>query len=212
MDIQSLPMATDTPSPQLQQKFRSLYGISAADPATILASATTAVGLLPSEHATVALLYVETNDIEEVAARTNRTVEEVSRLLSRPRITRVVQLVQMDMLYQMEKGTKIDRELIQAGILRSIHALESRGKYEATFKGYELLGKSIAMFTENLDVGTNGGTPISDADRAKRLAAIIELAKARAANTVDAEVVHSAPAAKPIPPQPPTTPHDEELI
>lgn len=140
--------------------------------------------------------YVETFD--RVAAGAAAGYEEgyVKQLIHTPLVARAIQLLQTDKLHKMEANMPVNAEMVIHGIVRNIHALEAKGKNESTFKGYELLGKHLSMWTEKIDMSVDTTKDLSPEEKASRVAALVALAQARKAreeNTIDAEPISPAP-------------------
>lgn len=158
-----------------------------------------ALAELNARQAIFAAKYVETFSMSTAAEAAGFDPSTASDVIRNPLVARAVQLLQTDKLHKIEAGMEVNSEMIIRGIVRNIHALEAKGKNEATFKGYELLGKHLSMWTEKIDISTD--TPsLSPEDRAAKIAALVALANARAANTIDVEhtpVPISAPSITP---------------
>lgn len=157
-----------------------------------------ALSTLDARQAIFAAKFVETFDVPSAAAEANYEESHGYQLIKHPQVARAIQLLQTAKLHKIESALPVNAEMVINGIVRNIHALEAKGKNEATFKGYELLGKHLSMWTENINV-SDTTPPLSEPERASKIAALMALAKSRAeARTVDVTAVEVVP-----PPQTP---------
>lgn len=73
--------------------------------------------------------------------------EQASRLLANVNIKEYVQ----SLMDERIERTEITADYVLNGIKDSTEALKADGDHAATFKGYELLGKHLKMFTDKVE-------------------------------------------------------------
>jgi phage terminase small subunit len=73
--------------------------------------------------------------------------EQASDLLAKPNIKQYVQ----SLMDERSKRTEINADYVLNGIKEATEALKKDSKHSETFKGYELLGKHLKLFTDKTE-------------------------------------------------------------
>lgn len=106
---------------------------------------------LPPKQKTFCEEYVVDLNATQAAIRagySEKTAQEQSsRLLSNVIIQEYVQ----SLMDKRSEKTEITAEYVLNGILESTKALKDGGEHSAAFKGYELLGKHLKLFTDKVE-------------------------------------------------------------